>query len=247
VLSMLVVYGWHRMLEGQRQQPPSARPATRAIAVTYGNAVQLGIPMAAALFGDAGLALHIALVSLHGLVLLGLLTVLVEADLARGQAAPGRWDTLRVTARNTLVHPVVLPVLAGLAWNFTGLGVHPVLNEVLHLLSAAAVPTALVLIGVALATHGVHGHVRRAWGLAAVKLLVMPAWVLLVAHQVFGMRGTLLAVLVMMAALPAGTNAVIFSQRYRTLQAEVSVAVVLGTFAFAASAALWLAVLAALG
>jgi uncharacterized protein YggU (UPF0235/DUF167 family) len=50
----------------QRASRPRRGPAVRTIAASYGNAVQLGIPMAAALFGEAGLALHIALVSVHG-------------------------------------------------------------------------------------------------------------------------------------------------------------------------------------
>ncbi len=243
VLYMLAIYGWHRWRERQARRTTSAEPATRAVAVTYGNAVQLGIPMAAALFGESGLALHVTLISLHGLVLLTVLTVLVEADLARGQATASRWATLRLTARNTVVHPVVMPVLAGFLWNLTGFGLHPVLDQALQTLSLAAVPMALVLIGVSLATHGVQGRLQQAWGMVATKLLLMPAVVLLVAHQVFGLRGMLLSVLLMMAALPAGTNAVIFSQRYRTLQAEVSVSVVLGSFAFVGTAALWLAVL----
>jgi hypothetical protein len=49
--------------------------------------VQLGIPLSAALFGEPGLALHVALVSVHGLLLLTLATVLVESDLARAQRA----------------------------------------------------------------------------------------------------------------------------------------------------------------
>ncbi len=243
LLYMLVVYAWHRL----HQRQSGAEPATRAIAVTYGNAVQLGIPMAAALFGEAGLALHIALISLHGLLLLTVLTVLAEADLARGSGSASRWATLRVTVRNTLIHPVVLPVLAGLLWNLTGLGLHPVVDQSLQTLGQAAVPMALALIGASLATHGVQGHLRNAWGMAAMKLLVMPAVVLLVAHQVFGLRGMPLAVLVMMAALPAGTNAVIFAGRYRTLLAEVSVAVVMATFAFVVTAGLWLAVLGWVG
>ena len=239
---MLVVYAWHRL----RAQAADAAPATRAITATYGNAVQLGIPMASALFGEPGLALHIALVSLHGLVLLTVLTVLVEADLARGRSRAGRWATLRTTVRNTVVHPVVLPVLAGLAWNFTGLGLHPVLDELLRTLALAVVPLSLVLIGASLATHGVQGQLAPAWGAAALKLLVMPAVVLLGARYGFGLQGMPLAVLVMMAALPAGTNALIFAQRYQTLQAQTSVVVVLSTFVFMATAGLWLAVLAAL-
>ena len=40
-------------------------------------------------------------------------------------------QTLATTARNTLIHPVVLPVLAGLVWNLTGLRLPAVLDELL--------------------------------------------------------------------------------------------------------------------
>jgi malonate transporter and related proteins len=56
-----------------------------------------------------------------------------------------------------------------------------------------------------------------------------------------------LAVLVMMAALPTGTNALVFAQRYRVQQAQASVAVVVSTLGFIVSAGLWLAVLGWLG
>ena len=51
----------------------------------------------------------------------------------------------------------------------------------------------------------------------------------------------------MMAALPSGTNALIFAQRYRTLEPEATAVIVLSTAAFAVTASLWLAVLAAVG
>ena len=38
---------------------------------------------------------------------------------------------MRTTVRNAVIHPVTLPVLAGLAWNLTGLGLHPVVDEAL--------------------------------------------------------------------------------------------------------------------
>jgi len=43
--------------------------------------------------------------------------------------------------------------------------------------------------------------------------------------------------------MPVGSNALIFSQRYSTLQAEASAAIVFSTLAFVATAPLWLAVL----
>jgi hypothetical protein len=126
---LFTVYLWQRR---SAVQHGAAAPVTRTITATYGNAVQMGIPMAAALYGEPGLAVHIALVSLHGLVLLTVLTVLVETDLARQDQAATIGRTALTTARNTIVHPVVLPVLAGLAWNFTGIGLHPAIAHCLE-------------------------------------------------------------------------------------------------------------------
>ncbi len=240
----LLVYAWQRRVA---RAEGAAVPATRTVAAVYGNAVQLGIPMISALFGESGLALLVALVSMHGVVLLTLLTVLVESDLARADPAASHTGVLRNTLRNAIVHPVVMPVLAGMAWNLTTLGLHPVLDETLAVLGSAVVPVCLVLIGASLATYGVRGNVRGALHVTLLKLAVLPALVLLVAHWGFGLAGQPLAVLVMMAALPSGSNALIFAQRYETLQGEASTAIVVSTVAFALTASLWLAVLAWLG
>ena len=235
----LAVYAWQRWRGGQA----AAAPATRSVTAVYGNAVQLGLPLAAAVFGEAGLALHIALVSMHGLVLLTLVTVLVEGDLARETPGASHADTIKSLLRNAFFHPVVLPVLLGLAYNLSGLGLHPVADEALRDLGGAAVPVCLVLIGVSLATYGVGSGLRAALGVSVLKLLVLPALVLAVAHGGFGLSGMPLGVLVMMAALPVGSNAIIFAQRYGTLQREATVAIVVSTVAFVPAGALWLALL----
>ncbi len=245
VLFGLAVYVWQR----RRAQAAAgaALPAARMVTASFGNSVQMGIPMAAALFGETGLAIHITLVSLHALILLTLPTVLAETDLARAQ--PGSrpvMATVRATVRSTLVHPAVLPVVAGLAWNLAGLPLPAVLDETLAALGAAVVPVCLVLIGLSLAYHGVHAQWRQALQLAALKLLVLPAVVLVTARWGFGLDGLPLAVVVLMAALPAGSNALIFAQRYDTGTAEATTAIVLSTLLFALSASAWLAVLAAL-
>lgn len=244
---LLVVYGvqqWRR----RRQVPMApAAPAVRAMSVTYGNAVQMGIPVSAAMFGEAGLGIHLMLVSVHGLILLSVLTALVEHDLARDKARHSERSslrqTLRTTLRNTIIHPVVLPVLAGLAWNLAGLGLPGVIDEVLQLLGSAVVPLCLVLIGLSLAYYGMQGHVRGALGVTLLKLLGLPALVLGVAHWGFGLAGLPLSVVVMLAALPVGSNALIFAQRYKTMQAEATAGIVFSTLGFVLTAPLWLALL----
>jgi predicted permease len=241
---MLVVYAWQRL----RGPASPAVPTARAISVAFGNTVQLGIPLSAALFGEAGLAIHIPLISIHALIILTTLTVLVELDLARAAGRdgtpPSLGRTLATTARNTLIHPVVLPVLAGLAWHLVGRPLPAPVDELLATLGAAVVPLCLILIGVSLSQYGVKGHVRGALAVVIGKLVLLPASVLVVAHWGFGLSGVPLAVLVMAAALPVGSNALLFAQRYATLEGEATAAIVLSTLAFVGTSALWLALLA---
>jgi predicted permease len=138
-------------------------------------------------------------------------------------------------------------VLAGLAWNASGLAIPGFVDEILATLGQAVVPLCLVLIGVSLAHYGVKGAIRGAVGLTLVKLVVQPLAVLVFARFALGLAGVPLAIVVMMAALPVGSNALIFAQRYQTLPGEVSTAIVVSTLAFVATAPLWIAVLHAVG
>jgi len=251
IVVLLLVYATLRLARAGAAAAPAA-PSVRAITASFGNAVQIGIPLAAALYGESGLALHVTLVSLHALILLTILTALVELDLAharRRSDAGGNplLATLMTTARNTVIHPVVLPVLVGLAWNVSGLALPTFADEILATLGQAVVPLCLVLIGVSLAHYGVRGALRNATLLSFVKLVVQPLAVLAFARIVLGLTGVPLAIVVMMAAVPVGSNALIFSQRYETLPAETSTAIVVSTLAFVATAPLWLAVLQAIG
>ncbi|MBC7954726.1 MAG: AEC family transporter [Cytophagales bacterium] len=241
VALMLAVYVWQR----RRSDLPTAAPSVRAITATFGNTVQLGIPMAAAMFGEAGLPIHVAIVSLHALTLLTVLTALVELDLARERARQGQADAhigrmLADTARKTIIHPVVLPILAGLVWNALGAPTPKLIDEVLLQLGQAVVPLCLVLIGLSLAQYGLKTSAKGAITLSLLKLVLLPAVVLVVGHWGFGLTGLPLSVVVMAAALPVGNNALIFAQRYETQEAESTAAIALSTFAFALTAPAWL-------
>jgi malonate transporter len=245
VAFMLVVYTIERRRMPADSSLPAA-PAVRAVSSVFGNTVQVGIPIATALFGEAGLSLHLTIVSLHALTLMTILTVLVELDLAHAHARSAgsqlRLGTMLLsTVRNTVIHPIVLPVLCGLGWNLWGGGtIAPPIDEFLLTLGQAVVPLSLFAIGLSLAHSGVRGAVRRATEITVFKLLVQPALVLVVAHWGFGLSGLPLMVTVMCAALPTGSNATMFSIRYRTLEREVNTAVVISTTAFVLAAPLWI-------
>ena len=244
---VLVVYGLHRWRPLRPPADDPGAPATRAIMCSFGNTLQVGLPFVAALFGDPGLEVHVALISLHALTLLTLATVLIEFDLARAQAQGGRvWDTVKQTVRNTVIHPVILPVLGGLGWNLLGLPVPQPMDEALQLLASGVVPLCLVLIGLSLAHYGVEGHLKVALACTVGKMLAMPALVLAVAHGLLGLSGLPLQVIVLVAALPTGSNALLFAQRYGSQIPQATATIVVGTVAFSFLAPLWLWVLSTL-
>jgi predicted permease len=180
------------------------------------------------------------------------LTALVERDLAQASARDGGRPahlgrTLALTVKNTVIHPVVLPVLAGLAWNLVHRPLPGPIDEVLLLLGAALVPLSLVAIGLSLEHDGLRGAAGGAIALAAAKLLLLPALVLLGGRFVAGLRGLPLTVIVMAAAMPIGVNALLFAQRYATSEGETTSAVVLSTLLFAMTAPLWLVLLRSIG
>jgi malonate transporter len=250
---LLAVYTWQRARDAWQRtrdaeqpapSPVPAAPAIRALSMSFSNTVQLGIPVMTALFGAAGLAVLIAIVSLQSLVLMTTATLLVELDLARaGQEITTPARAIGNTVRRAFVHPVVLPVLLGLAYNATGWPIPGPVDDVLITLGQAVVPVSLVTIGLTLNLYGVAGSVRPAVRLAAGKLLLQPAVVLAAAYWGFGLRGLPLTVAVLCAALPIGSNVLLFASRYEVLQAETTAAIVASTCGFLVTGTGWLLVL----
>ncbi|MBQ0946591.1 AEC family transporter [Ideonella sp. 4Y16] len=248
VAMMLGVYAWQRLWQARRGLPVAA-PSVRAISATFGNTLQIGVPVVSGVFGETGLGLLLTVISVHALVLLLVCTTLVELDLARAHAAPdsGLGPVLASTLRNALIHPVVLPVVAGLLWNATGWPLPGPLDEVLILLGSAMVPLCLTLIGMSLAYLGLPRSLGGALSVTLLKLLLQPLLVWAVAAGAFGLTGLPLQVLVVAAALPTGSNAMMFSQRYRALEAETTAVNVISTLGFALTVPVWLWALSRLG
>jgi predicted permease len=242
VLLMLLV----AVIERRRQV--AADVATvRALSVTFGNTVQIGIPVAIAAFGEAGLAIHAAIIAVHGLVLLTTATVMIEwarRDQSKRGTADSIVSVLLPMFKQTLVHPVILPVVAGFAWNMLKLPLAGPIDATLVILAQAAVPLCLVLIGLSMAHYGVEGVVKPAMALSVVKLIAHPVLVALVAFWLIPLEPTVAAVTVLCAALPIGANPLLFAQRYQVAERETTAAIVISTVAYGGTVIALLAMLA---
>jgi predicted permease len=205
-----------------------------ALGVTYSNSVMIGIPLVQFAWGDAGLVTLLTLIPIHSLLLLTMATVVLEFAVAREQAArvpalPGH--LLRVSGqalRKALIHPVPLPIIAGLLFAQTGWVVPPAVDLPMRWAGMVFGPLALLLVGIALAGSAIGAQLRAALQLSAIKNFAVPV-VALALGWVLGMRGVPLTVLVTTAALPIGANVFIFSQRYGVAQDVITAAVALST------------------
>ncbi len=208
--------------------------AARALANMFSNTVMIGVPLVGLVFGEAGLVTLFTLISLHALILLTAATVVFELAAAReragtpGHAGRSMLRTVLMAVRNGIVHPIPLPIIAGLLYAQTGLPIPLVIDKPLELLGQALGPLALLLVGVTLAFTTVGTHFRAATRIALVKCLVHPVAMAAVGWAM-GLKGMPLAVMVVAASLPVGANVFLFSQRYEVAQDEVTASVAVST------------------
>ncbi len=236
-LAALVMYALVLLTQGL-----SRRSAVLAMASTFSNSVMIGVPLVGLAYGAPGLVIVFTLLSLHSMVMLTAGTLVLELAVARemasaashsmaGDEAQARRPILRtvlVALRNSIIHPVAIPVIAGLLFAQTGWAVPEVVDKPLQWLGQAFGPMALMLVGVTLSSTAVGSHLRDAVAVTLVKTLIYPLTVWLIA-TLLGLSGLPLVVIVVIAGLPIGANVFLFSQRYKVAQELVTASVVVST------------------
>ncbi len=194
-----------------------------ALDATYGNTVMMGIPLVTAAFGNQALAVLLAILALHSMLLLGAATVVAEIGLHAH--APWR-RVLRATLLGIGRNPVVMAVVAALLWRLLGLPAPAgAARLTLEMLGAAVPPVALFCLGGSLVALRPGAAWRETAAACTLKLLVQPAAVWLVALAL-ALPPMETAVTVLVAAMPTGANAYLLAQRY-AIGAERSGATVL--------------------
>ena len=215
----------------------STLAAARGLANTFSNTIMIGVPLVGLAFGEAGLVTLFTLISVHALILLTGATVVFELAAAREHAAKDgdgggtqqpMWRTVLQAVRNGIVHPVPLPIIAGLLFAQTGLVLPEVVGKPRQLLGQALGPIALLLVGVTLAFTKVGHQFGAALRIALVKCVVHPL-VLAALGWSLGLSGMPLAVMIVAAALPVGANVFLFTQRYEVAQEEVTASIAVST------------------
>jgi hypothetical protein len=212
--------------------------AAASMAAGFGNLALLGTPLALAHFGQ-GVAIPLGMIlSIHAPVLWFAATFHREIARHSGTFSIGR--TSRELFLNLATNGIVLGLLAGTIWRFTGLGLHPIADTMLEMLADASIPTALFALGVSLSGYNLRGQWNAMFALIALKMVVMPAVVFLIVRYLVALPPLWAQLAVLFAAMPTGANAFLFAQRNEEAVPAVSGAVALGTGLAAISASILL-------
>jgi len=196
------------------------------MSTSFSNSVQLGIPLIVSAFGQAGLVPLSLIISLHGIIMLSLATVVVEVGRGHGGEL---LHTAKATLLAILGNPVIAAIIVGFLWRELGLGIPGMLGRFIDLLAAAATPAALFSLGATIARFRLAGDLRESLTVVAIKLFLLPLAVYLFATRVFALDTFDTAVAVCCAALPTGSNAFILAQRYEIYVARAASSVLIST------------------
>jgi hypothetical protein len=223
-----------------------SRQALVGFAACFGNTVQIGVPLSLAALGPAGLANHTLIVAAHALLLLTLATLLVEWGRAGGD---GHAVAHRIAAalRAIAYNPVILSIVLGLIWGMIGWPLPRAVSLPIDALAYVAGPAALFVAGASLTQFHLGHRLAESLTLTALKIVVLPAAVWLIAAHLFHLSPLEIAAATIAAGLPTGNNVFILAQRYRLYEDVAAATTILTTVASAFTLSLLVALLAPQG
>jgi malonate transporter len=212
------------------------------LAAGYGNTTLVGIPLALAAYGAAGSLPMALIIAVQLPIMMAAIALLMER--AERQDGVVRHDgsakaLAKSLGRNLAGNPIVIGLAAGALWRLSGLPLSGLPADLVGRLADVASTLALFALGMTLRRYGIRGNTRAGLVLTVLKLLVMPALVLILARAV-ALSPLAAKVAVIAAACPTGVTPFIVAGRFKTGEGLASNAITLSTVLAVVSIAFWL-------
>ena len=183
---------------------------TAAYSMVVPNFGYLGYPLVLALFGQEALAQFMAFTLPFNFYIYGF-------AMPQWMPKTGK-NGLGARLKRMLSAPMIA-LLLGVAFGLSGLKLPTAVTDVLSSASACVGPCAMLLAGLSVAKRPLRRTLSngRAYGISAIRLLVLPALVtalLLGLRQLLPLDRALFLIPCIYAALPLGLNPVVFAETY---------------------------------
>lgn len=214
-----------------------SRSALYGQGMAASNSVFIGYPIAQPLLGPAA---DIAL----SLCLLVEIVLIIPLTMAIADSGGNlRWhQSLLQSLKNLFKNPIFLAILLGLTWSAAGASLPAPLQKTLTLLSAAAAPVALFMIGGMLVGQPIRGWGKELSALAIGKLLLHPLMTLAMLAVMPNFDARLQTAALLFACMPIPLLLPALAQKYN-LAGFCSAALVLATLLSFITLNSWLAAL----
>ena len=195
-----------------------------ALGGVFSNNVMLGLPLAKVVLGEAAVPSVALVLVFNALILWTLVTVSVEWARHGSFSARG----FAQTTRAVLTNPIVAAILSGALFGLIGLPLPGLIDAPLAMIGQAATPLALVALGMGLAEYGVRDGWLISLAISAIKLLVQPFVVWLLARAL-GLPAMETQVVVLLASIAVGANVYLMSRQFQSLEGPVASSLLLST------------------
>ena len=190
----------------------------------FSNNVLLGIPLAKVTLGEAALPSVALVLVFNSLTLWTLVTVSVEWARHGSFTAHGFVKTVKAVLKT----PIVASILSGTLFGLSGLPVPALIDQPLAMVGTAAAPLAMIVLGMGLAEYGIREGWQISTAITAVKLLVQPLVVWLLA-RLLGLPPLETRVVVLLASLAVGANVYLMARQFKVLEGPVAGSLLLST------------------
>ena len=217
--AVLVVYGLG-LIVGRLWFAYNARQqSVFAMGCAYSNTTILGIPLVAQALGEAALLPLFLIISIQNLVMFTIGTVSAEWG---HLSTDSFFKVFLRMIKQLLSSPITASLIAGLICNIAGIPVWDPLFNSIEILSRAAVPTSLFVLGMSLYHYKLRDQAIPATFMTIINCFLLPILVWIAMFRIFEVDPLWANAGVLASAMPVGISAYVFAKRYQVGHASVA-------------------------
>ncbi|MBU7032109.1 MAG: AEC family transporter [Theionarchaea archaeon] len=188
------------------------------LSVLFTNSGNFGVPLCTFAFGEEGMINALAYM-MYGSVIMYTAAVYIAS---RGTS------TMRESFSNIFKIPLIYALIAAILITYTGKSIPLFIEKPISLLGSAAIPVAMVLLGIQLS----HTRVQKTYkpiALSTVFRLVLSPLVAIALTSLMGVNGLLRSVLILESSMPTAINSTLIAIEFDAKPGFVSTVVLVST------------------
>ncbi len=233
-IPVIILYMFAIMVSVKFFKLSAADGAIIAMACCFSNNLLIGFPILDAMWGDLVYGPFFAVLSVHA-ALLWLISILV-INISQQQELSLQSLFINVLQK-TLLNPIVLALLLGVAWRtIFGPKLPQIFENSTKMIAQMAIPLALIMLGIQMrdvSKQDQPDKLSHAIFITISKIMILPFFVWISTRFVFGFDPDVVKVLTVMAIAPVGVNAYLLAMNYQSQIRKVAFSIFVSTIASA--------------